>query len=123
MTDLERRGLLAAIVGRLPACAAFELRVVDLVLERLEFARTGPDRTWNFAADLCDSLIRALQGALAERDRQTVSCARPRGPLAEWHPSQHETRVSDVPAQIAARDIDEDKPYEEWGVSEEEQTP
>ncbi len=38
--------------------------------------------------------------------------------LAEWHPSQHETRVSDAPAKLAARDIDEDEPYAEWDVTD-----
>jgi len=71
-TDLQRRGLLSSITGRLPSASYEELRLLDLVLERLEFARTGPDRSWNFAADLCDSLIRGLHGALAERDRQTA---------------------------------------------------
>jgi hypothetical protein len=71
MTDLQRRGLLASIVGRLPATTHGELLVLDLVLERLESARSTPSRApVGFPEALVDSLIRGVQGALAERERQ-----------------------------------------------------
>jgi hypothetical protein len=37
--------------------------------------------------------------------------------LAEWLPDAHHTAVSDVPARIASRDID-DEPYAEWDVTD-----
>ncbi|HZJ63920.1 MAG TPA: hypothetical protein VFD36_10425 [Kofleriaceae bacterium] len=71
MTDTQRRGLLASILGRLPSTTPGEMRVLDLVLERLEHARLEPPRrSQSYEDDLCDSLIRSVQGCLAERERQ-----------------------------------------------------
>ncbi len=137
--DLQRRGLLSSILGRLPACSHDELRVLDLVLDRLEHDREHtPARIADTLDAIGGELVRWAGRVLAERDQAALEdkrnralgavreLARAGGPtravldeLAEWSPSQHETRVSEAPARIAARDIDERDPYEEWDLSDE----
>ena len=71
MTDLQRRGLLASIASRLPAASLEELRVVDLVFDRLEHGRLhAPARIQDSLDAVGGDLVRWAQRILVERDQE-----------------------------------------------------
>lgn len=71
MTDIQRRGLLASLASRLPNTSHNELRVLDLVLDRLERDRQHtPARLEDTLAAVGDELVRWAGRVLAERDQE-----------------------------------------------------
>lgn len=116
--------LLQDVKRRLSSASRDELRVVDVVVRRLERRREkhGPlDLTLrpNTFAELDEGLIDAVIACAVETLRaEDQRHEEERRELARWESDDRHTRVSGESVRLAMKDIDEQEPYEGWDVSD-----
>lgn len=129
--------LLQDVKRRLSSASRDELRVVDVVVRRLERRREkhGPldlsrrPNTFNELDEgLIDAVIACAVETLRAEDQRHEEARRgmllasaaeeERRELARWENDDRHTRVSGESVRIAMRDIDDREPYEGWDMSD-----
>jgi hypothetical protein len=124
--DLQRAALARIIASRLPLASHDELRVLDVVLTRLERRRdrAGPlevNSPRDFRAELGEGLLDAtiycaietLRLRDAEHAELRDEAAEELAELERWRQADQRTRVSTEPARIAL----EHDPYDDLAIA------
>lgn len=130
MGDLHRQALARDLARRLMLASHDELRVVDRIFMRLELGRErygqlaigADDRDWRrersdelLDAVVYDTIEQIRADDLAHANLQAAA-AEELAELERWRDADQRTIASNVPAQIALRDIAE--PYDDLAIAE-----
>ena len=130
--DHERRGLIADITRRLALASHDELRVLDRLLVRLELGRERYGALdlrrpracrRELGEELLDAVIYDTIDQVVADDRAhaalRAAAADEQAEIARWGAADQHTRVTDVSAVIARRDLDADRePYAAFDTSD-----